>query len=122
MHAVQYSRVFQGGRPVAEGVCGGIPAGIDHDRRVGVLLANCRYQLPVKQRQIARSALLFRIPLLHVPQIGVLGQAALFFRGGFIDQVVGGDGRVALQFTRHVPPEGRCLGPVALVLPQSIIE
>lgn len=122
VHAVQHSRVFQRRRPVAERVCACIPAGIDHDRRVSVFFAYGRYQLPVQQGQIARTALHLRIPLLHLPEFGMFSQAALFLRCGLIDQVVGRDGRMTFQFARHISPERRSLGPVTFVLPQAIIE
>jgi len=35
----------------------------------------------------------------------MLGEAAMLLRGRFVDQVIGGDGRVILQFTGQVAPE-----------------
>ncbi|MNC26146.1 hypothetical protein D3C75_742680 [compost metagenome] len=122
MHAVQHPLVFQRCRPVTEGVGGGEPAGIEHDRRVRVLFANGRYQLPIQGRQITRTVLLPCIPLLHLPRVGMLGQATLLLRGGLVDQVVGGDGRVTFQLTGQIPPEGRSLQPVAFVLPEAVVE
>lgn len=52
----------------------------------------------------------------------MLGKPVLLFRRRLVDDVVGGDCRMVLERCGNIAPEGRCLTPIGLVLPQATVE
>ncbi|MCY1242912.1 hypothetical protein D9M72_559080 [compost metagenome] len=122
MKAVEHLLVREPRWPIGEGVRCRIPAGIRHHRRRRIDLADRGDDGLVEGFEIRSAALLGVVPGLHRLRIGVLGKAIVLFRCRFVDDVVGGDRRVVLQFARKILPEARGLVPPGLVLPEPAVE
>ena len=120
MKGVQQLVVLQR-RPIAEAPRVGIPAPVDHDRRVGIHRADGGDQLRVERRQVTRRAAVLRVPGHACGRRGLLVEPGALLRRRLVEQVVASQRRVVLHGGRQVAPERGRLVPVRAVAPQALV-